>query len=95
MKKKVDHVASFLGQKVNVVTKIMLEESQTEGETSVSNNQPMVFAGVFIDYDDTFYFVGDETGEIKQIITRSDVIALQIDPDSVESEDQEIDKNLN
>jgi hypothetical protein len=95
MKKKNDHTSSFLGQKVNVVTKLMLEESQQEGETMISNNQPLVFAGILIDYDDSFYFVGDETGEVKQIISKSEVVALQIDPDVVDSEEMESDKNLN
>jgi hypothetical protein len=95
MKKKANYTETFLGRKVNVVTKMMLEESQQEGETMVSNNQPLVFAGVLVDFDDSFYFLGDEEGEIKQIIQKSEVLALQIDPDVVESEDLEVDKNLN
>ena len=95
MKKKVDYRAEFLGRKVNAVTGFSLNESQQEGDTSISNNQPMALQGYLISYNEEEYYLGDEDGEVKQIIRRSNVIALQIDPDEVESEEIPMREDLN
>lgn len=94
MKKKRDYLSEFISRKINVVMNFSLEETQGEEGTTISSNQPLVFVGELLDFDDDFFYLGDETGEVKQIIIRSKVVALQIDPDSVEST-VEGDKNLN
>jgi len=97
MSKKKEYISTFLGRKVNAVIDFEMTETQQEGDTMVSSNQPLVFTGYLIDYDDSYLFIGDEDGDIKQIILRDKLISLQIDPEATEEENTllQSDKNLN
>lgn len=88
MKKKKDYFEQFLGQNVNVITKFMRKEHQQEGETSMSAQEPLVLGGILIDFDDDFFYIGDEDGDIQQAISRVETIALQVDPNSVKSDEE-------
>lgn len=94
MKKKRDYYSEFIDETVNAVIDFDMSETQAEEGVSISNNQPLVFTGVLLDYDDDNVYLGNKDGQINQIIPRDKLLALQRDPDEVPSADV-TDKNLN
>jgi hypothetical protein len=96
MKRKVlnKHLNEFLGQKVNVVTELHQMETQSEDSTMISTQNPLVFAGFLLDYDDLNYYLSDEEGELKQIIRIAKTVGIQLDPDfSIENVEDLLAKN--
>jgi uncharacterized membrane-anchored protein len=93
-KKKKNHLNEFLGQAVNVITKLHTTETQQEDTTMISVQTPLVFAGIFLDYDVNNYYLSDGDGELKQIILREETVAIQLDPSTdTESVEEMLAKN--
>lgn len=71
--------ASFLGEWVRIVTKIKITETMETEEGILENTAQLILRGYLVDYDDSFYYLGEIPNEVNQAVERRNAPIIQIE----------------
>ncbi len=78
---------AFMGEYINVITDVMIEEVVGSEETNIQQVAPMISRGYLLDEDETFLYLGDNSFEITQAISKKRVCMIQVYQEKNEYED--------
>lgn len=79
-KSKVNQIDSFRGQEV-VVYISSLNMSEQDPETGLVTSGNLVARGIFISHDAEHYFLGDNDGNVYEMIRKTDVARISLEAD--------------
>jgi len=68
---------TFAGEQVKVFTKVNVKESAATQEGVMEINVPLSCSGYLLDYDDNFYYLGDEPNQANTAVRIDQVVMIQ------------------
>lgn len=70
--------ATFVGEYVRVILDLTISETLETEEGVLNQSTPMAVEGFLLDYDDTYYYLGDGPNNVSQAIKKEKVSAVQV-----------------
>ncbi len=78
---------AFMGEYINVVTDLMIEEIIGIEDNPIQQNAPMITRGFLLDEDDLYLYLGENSFEITQAISKKRICMIQVQQEKNEYED--------
>jgi hypothetical protein len=67
----------FIGSYVDVVTDLSTKTIQGTEESFVETNQPLIFSGYLVDYDEEYLCLGSDPEVIDRVLRRTSALGIE------------------